>query len=725
MTPQDLKISRSGNVTFDLFNKSPLRFVTRARLLRSVMQDDYLDLTVESAESIDFFLEDKIIVDGNDYFLNLTPTSRKNSSRNFVYNLRFESAAYLLRKTQVFNRDSQNRKTDFQFNLAGDLNDFIQLILTNANNYDEKWVAGTIPQDTEIKNIYFNKQNTLSALHDICDTYGVEFWVETVGSNYEINIGQIGHELSYVFEYGRGQGLYTLERKPVDDREVVTRLYAFGSSDNLPLNYRENSSRLRMPDKDYIEDQVMINTFGFVEGIHESDVKPELNLPVTSVGALSTNYLEFYANGMPFDLAEEDQNEDTKYLLDGEPAIIHFLTGRLAGYEFNVYSYDHGLKRFMIERYTDERGSTFPDAVAFALSSGDLFTITNIMMPQSYVDDAEQRLKEEAENEYEKLKKTNIKYVLNVDPLFMRDKAVELGDSVTVKDLDFGVNDLIRIMKYEYDILNDKYNFDLSDIPEISLTKRIATEYHVDKKEIRKDLDKAAVGDLKNYVRIKDLESTILDEEGLLRPTIIKRESITREMMVKNARPQQMGVDGIILDATSDNVAITSGSLTNFAVEGEFARTWNMNAGGASNLDENKSYFVYAKVDKNSNSGDWVVTDDEIQVDEDDDFYHFLTAVLYQPEGGRRNMDLIHGAKREASNVYQQADGAGFEVVPIVSLNGMSNQELGAKVQVFRNGVLMRWGGFGMTGVHINGDGNIEPDIEFQVNDKVDIIYSL
>lgn len=44
-----------------------------------------------------------------------------------------------------------------------------------------------------------------------------------------------------IFEYGKGNGLYKIRHTPDADHEIVTRLRAFGSQENLPPNYYLNS----------------------------------------------------------------------------------------------------------------------------------------------------------------------------------------------------------------------------------------------------------------------------------------------------------------------------------------------------------------------------------------------------------------------------------------------------------------------------------------------------
>ncbi len=742
MNIADLKITKAGGGILELFQKVPIRYVTKAKLTQSISNDDYVDVIVESSHAITLNLEDRLILDGEDYFLNLTPVTRKNSKRNFVYDMRFEGAVYTLRKFQVFNRDSQNRETDFAFNLTADLAGFVDLILVNANNYSVNWVAGIVPTGTVVKTLYFNTLNCLVALNDIADAYGVEFYVKKSGTDYSINIGNRGQTRAYTFKYGKDIGLYSLERKRVSDQEVVTRLYGFGGEDNLPIGYRNYSRMLRMPVStgDFIEDQAMINLFGFVEDVHQSDIKPEFVGEVSYVGSLTAKTLLFRSTDMDFDLAEEDGGGNTKWLLDGQKAVVHFLDGKLAGYEFDVYSYVHlPNKEFQIDRYTDEGGITFPDATTFAAAIGNKFTITNIMMPDVYVDAAEAALQVEVEAEYDRLSKTNIKDTLDVDPLFMRTKPIELGDEVHVTDVDLNVDRDIRILGLEYDILLDKYKFDLSDVYEVSLVKRVMLSIHGLQNVNKENLDKTEGDAERDRVKIRDLDNDLFGKEGgdTLIENVFGPETISIQVLKKDARSQTMGAEGIVYTLNNGGdenaIALSAGGFTNFVINELAVSTWNMTSATATGLNPADSYYIYAKTEKIGTDGTWLVTTDEIQITEDPDYYHFLTGLVYKPVAGKRLMDLIHGAEPKLTSgkpTIQYEDGPATEIVigvVIPGLQAMSEIEQAAHVNVYRNGTKMRLTSVGVKAfnfyIDVNGGGDdvAIPKVPFTANDRIEL----
>jgi len=453
---------------------------------------------------------------------------------------------------------------------------------------------------------------------------------------------------------------------------------------------------------------------------------------------VSDDYGYFTSSDMDFDLAAEDSEGNTLYLGDGEIAVISFLTGNLAGYEFDVHAYDHANKEFTIARYRDTRGKAFPDAGGFSFQVGDKFTLLNIMMPQSYVDSAEQRLEEEVTQKYQSMTKTNIKYALDIDPLFMRGKEIKLGDEIGVKDSGIGVDMDIRILRYEYDFLAEKYMIDLSDVAETSLVKKIAWSIHQTNKVVKQNQNRNQKIDEKVHIDFRDLDNEIFDEDRFFRPDNLKEESISITKISKNARPQQMGVDGVIVypnDGDENSIRLSAGSLTNFSIQDGSPKTWAMSNYSASNLDPNESYYIYAKNEKEGNSGSWLLSSQEIQVDEDDDYYHFLTGVLYRPAAGKRHIDLIHGALDDegaGKPIVSYHQGAADHIVlpvNIPGIMGMTEEEQAERVQMYRNGVRMRISDDmsinNFTFEEVSGEIRMVPKVPFTAADFIENVYVL
>lgn len=519
---EDLKIIKKSGGNINLFDLNPLITVTKADLIQSVDFDDYIDLSIESANPIELNIGDKMVVKGMDYFLNLQPQVSKLNSRKFVYNLRFEGVAYLLRKIKMFNLDSEGIRTSPDFAFTGKIGDHLNLLKINANKNVDMWTIGTSLATNIVKTIVYNNDNLLVSLHKICEEFKTEFKVDYHNWKYRIRIGTLGANLDYTFEYGRDNGLYDLSRTRTNDEEVVTRLYAYGSNQNLPIGYRGFSERLQMPIKDYIENSSSVSLFGYVEDVYLSDVAPRFNGTISNVGELEEGVQEVTVNAMDFDLKEVNEDGNTKYLIAGTDAQFAVNSGNLAGYSFDIIDYNHATKTFKLRQFSDERDVLFPSEPAFIFKVGDAVTLLDIIMPEAYITDAEERLQDEAQKVYDTLSTNNVKYKLNVDPLYMRDKSISIGDYVTIKDLDIKVDKSSRIINLTYDLISDIYNFDIADLSDSSFTQGIVNSLQKasDKSFIQNEkIDKGS----QSLERFKD---RIVDDNFEIRGNVINNEII-------------------------------------------------------------------------------------------------------------------------------------------------------------------------------------------------------
>src|SRR5690606_18573259 len=153
----------------------------------------------------------------------------------------------------------------------------------------------------------------------IAEEYNTEFWIQSK----TINLSRRGDATGLSFRYGKGNGLKSLIRSSVDDRDLVTRLYVFGSDRNLPPDYRSYSKRLRLPGSQlYIEDGETVSKYGIIEKtLPVDEVHPHREGSITAV---STAFI-FTDTSLDFDINAQ--------MIAGVAPKIAFKTGDLAGYE--------------------------------------------------------------------------------------------------------------------------------------------------------------------------------------------------------------------------------------------------------------------------------------------------------------------------------------------------------------------------------------------------------
>ncbi|MCT4256725.1 hypothetical protein HZP34_18480, partial [Elizabethkingia anophelis] len=653
----DLVINKKNGI-IELFNTAPFCTVTKAELSRSILSDDYIDITVESSEKLDLNLEDRIIVEGRSYFVNLLPQVKKNTEDSFTHEIRFFGASSILRRNILFNRDSQGGKTGFEFPMTAELNAFLYLIINNANEFENNWVLGDFPTNTTTKTISFQKENCLAALQRVCQEFNVEFEVEETGGKFVLHIREkIGKLLPFKVEYGMGNGLYDLTRARANDSEVVTILYGYGSSENIPVKYRGYSPRLRMPIAigDYITNQAAQELFGKVVGVFDPDIKPEFKGIVSGVGSLTNGLQEISVSNMDFDLKEkESDGKTTKYLIAGTPAKISVTKGNLAGYDFEINDYDHSSKTFKIKQFADDRGQKFPDnTTVFKFAAGDEFTLIDIMMPDQYITNAEQKLYDETVKEYQKVSQNNVKYTLNVDPLFLQDKGeIGIGDLLPIKDADFGIDKASRIISLKKDLLTDTYtSFDVADSYEISLVKEIVNNIKDLQKEIASQKVINRQSYLDGYRRVEDRFSMYFDADGKMDGSHIKADTIDVGMLSSGSKSRWFQLEEVVftpnLGSDPNSFRATAGRLVHFGIKTSSGaeRVWNLSALTVNNL-LNQGYYVYAKCDINGDYGTFVITPDRIVFDSQPNYYHFLIGNLYTASSGGRAFDANYGVSQ-------------------------------------------------------------------------------
>lgn len=650
-------VIKKKNTTIDLFNYKPFRSVTKAELSRTLMSDDYVDISVECANTLDLNIGDRVTVEGRTFFLNMLPPAKKIAEDQFSYELRFEGPAFLLRKLKVFNLDSQGNKTTNEFPLTGEINEFLYLLINNANKKDNQWILGNFPSNTETKTLTFNNENCLAVLQRICQEFNVEFDIVEAGGKFTLNIREkIGKTLPFTVEYGMGNGLYDLSRARANDSEVVTVLYAYGSSQNIPVDYRGYSPRLRMPVAvgDYISNQAAIDLFGYVEDVFTPDIKPTFKGKVSGIGSLANGVQEISVSNMDFDLKEKKPNGDTKYWIAGTPPKISITKGDLAGYDFEVLDYIHSTKTFKLKQFADDRGQKFPDnTTVFKFAAGDEFTLIDIMMPDQYITNAEQKLYDETVKEYQKVSQNNVKYTLNVDPLFLQDKGeIGIGDLLPIKDADFGIDKASRIISLKKDLLTDTYtSFDVADSYEISLVKEIVNNIKDLQKEIASQKVINRQSYLDGYRRVEDRFSMYFDADGKMDGSHIKADTIDVGMLSSGSKSRWFQLEEVVftpnLGSDPNSFRATAGRLVHFGIKTSSGteRVWSLSALTVNNL-LNQGYYVYAKCDINGDYGTFIITPDRIVFDSQPNYYHFLIGNLYTASSGGRAFDANYGVSQ-------------------------------------------------------------------------------
>lgn len=627
-----------------LFSRKSVSGISKATQKTALLSDDVVTLTVSSAVPLPVGIGDRIEVFGRSYKANQLPEPAKNGLRKFEYDITFEGLQYDLIDAQYKLPPEAYGDTYYS-----DLFGHLRVLVWNANRVQpNKWRLGSCPAEgtTAYKNINTSSRNCLQVLQDVCSEWNVEFEL-TPGPDYNtINIQEkAGITHAFTLRYGRGKGLYTLKRTNVNNSGITTRLFVYGGQDNLGQNY--GHTRLCLPGTSrltsYLEDATAKARYGIKENEKIYDIKPERVGKVTAVGADEITFSDTTAgdNAM-FDLNAKKADGSTLYLLGDTHAKIKFQTGQLAGYEFEIHKYDHATRTFILNRFTDENGMVFPSATsgAFQISVNDEYIITDVQLPQSYINAAQNKLLASANKDFPAMTQPQVSYKLTISEdfftqMFGRDVETEVlhvGDYIKVEDEDLGVNKAIRIVRIERNLLKrHSYDITLSDTVTKSTTVRVLNEID-DINEvinINKLADPAKAR--RRWMATQELLSMVFDPEGDYYSEKIKPLSIETQMLSVGAKSTQFALQNITFQPNynkdPNTLYISNGTLVHYAIE-ENIRTWVLTTATYSGLSTNTAYFIYARCSTTAGNGQIILSPQAIKVEQVAGYYHFLVGVL-------------------------------------------------------------------------------------------------
>lgn len=425
---------------------------------KQVMGDNLITLQFDLNTSVNFAIGDWCTVYGENYFLNQIQPIKKISARRYQYTLVMQSEYYDLSKVQFMFYDASNELKEGVFSLMGNPDTFIDLLIKNANRLSAGWTKGAVIGGPYV-NMTFNSENCQTVLGRIAQQFGTEYFIQ----GKKIHLDKRAVDRGITLRQGKDRGLYEIDRQPISDSVVVTRLYAFGSDKNLLPDYRNYSTRLLMTDGVlYVEENT--DKYGLIERTQVfEDIFPHRTGKVTAVNA-----------GDPFIFVDTSMDFDVNdYLLPGVSAKVTFNTGQLSGYTFDINSYSDGTKTFRINKNKDEKALDVPSNL-FRPSIGDEYVLVDIFMPQTYIDKAEADLKTAALNLLNTISDPQQQLSIVVDPAYFRKKklTIDIGDLIWITDVALGIDKRIRVTAFTRDFEDEyKYQFTLADAVSTSPTQ--------------------------------------------------------------------------------------------------------------------------------------------------------------------------------------------------------------------------------------------------------------
>ena len=652
-----------------------LKVDDNTRLISQLLGECIIKASFNSHIFLDIDIGDWTVYDGIIYYVNSLPNIKKNSINSFDYDVTFESESYELLKTQFLDTDGNS-----DFHLMGDLETFIDLIITNMDREHTGWVKGTCDQtNADYKLLSFSKANCMQVLQKLCKEFEGEYYFEfsfdfvegarlpyvsadsaVVGyrpaveaehvyrpaeasiTNYTKDIcftdkaGRTDLELTFLYK----QGLRNIHRTTLSEKNIVTRIYAFGSKKNLASDYRSHSLRLKFvaAGESYLESNV--DKYGTIEHTEIfKDIYPHRDGTISAVDG--ADITKFTDNGMDFNLND--------YLLPGVTAKIHFNTGNLAGYEFEISSYNNGTKEFTIIAFKDNQGYEMPNATLKPAVS-DTYVLIDIEMPQGYIDTAETALEAKAQAYLDDNDEPRVTYIIEPDPRYFETHTISLlaGDFITIEDTTLGIDVLTRVVELTKSIANEyKYTLKLTDHLEVQLIERLYSGQENIKEIIEIGEGGDAIRARRDWKTSEELRTMIFDTDGYFDMGNIRPLSVTTGMLSVGSKSTQFILEGILAQGnyTGDKTKFhaSAGSLIHLTIADEI-RTWTLSENSQDSLVDETAYYIYAKCTKDPGyTGQVVVDDTQREFDDDATYYYFLIGVLHSVVDGIRGISLTYG----------------------------------------------------------------------------------
>lgn len=583
---------------------------------------------LQSSHPLDIRVDDYIIYNGVRFTVNVPYQIYREGT--FMYSITFEHPSYWLKDI------SFKQAGDIEFSFFGTPRECLQLIVDNMNVDDSGWMVGNCEENDPQVIEFFASGGGYSckgALQRIAEEFELEYWFS--GDGKTINITkQAGAETNIHFQYGRAKGLYSVERG-VLDTPLYNRVYGFGGSTNIGLDYRGGAKRLVF-DGRFIERPLMEGERRRETSVVFDEIFPERTGEITD---LSSDWLTITDSSIDFDLNGN--------AIEGESAKVLFKSGQLGGRTFDI-SYDHPSRSFRLVPNTESNGESFPNS-QFHPSIGDTYSFVNIYQPQSYIDNAERKLLEATQNVFKQ--QSRPPYRVDIDEKYMRENAFSLksGDRVRLIDTELSIDDKIRATSVSFPMVNpSKCTVVISD--KITYTREAETIIDHDKiKDEVKVVDRRKSEEQRRQaVRMRQLQEMTFDPDGYFDTDRIRPESIETLMLSVGAKSQNFYLDGVrIIPNAGDDanaISITPGKLIHREIQIEdLGYLWDLGGFSQEDLDPAMSYYLSAKCSKSQLTGQWVLSETPIEVDAEPGFYHFNCGVLYNVLEDRRDYAFTNG----------------------------------------------------------------------------------
>lgn len=635
-----------------------------------LMNSDYVKLSFVLATGNALPQGAYVVYKGETYRLFEPYTPARSNEVEYKYEPKFHSKVMGWSYKPFFFLETEEGEVvrrESDWSLTGTVTDFLNRIV--ASIADETGETYSFDYDLSLigsKSIQFQAVDIITGLNLIAEAWETEWWV----SSSVIHLSRCAHTAALALTVGTNVGVPTVTR---NDEGYYTRFYAFGSTRNIPQDYTSGSSsshvvqrRLTLPVatcpdgyKDIREGMTPVEINSKV--LIFDHIYPKSALTISSV-RYETRY-RYDADGNRIQIGTEPGGDpiyetyrvyffqiagytfDLESIIEGKTLSVHFETGNLAGWEYELsYIPEDDEYEIIIDEST---GYILPNEL-LAPAVDNQIVLFNISMPAEYTESAEEELEEALDKEIERLTSDVSTYQVNSYPVQFASSGISLGIGRNVNFTNGSSFLATRVLAIT-EKLDEPYTVSIRLGEKITkkTTKRLQEEIV----DVNKSVEAVATRLLnvsrawRNYRSSSEILDMIFDADGYFDGTKIRPESIETMMLRVGSRSQQLSFNSVIepnYGGDPNSIHISAGSLANYGIA-DTVQNWNISASSYT-LASTGAYYIYARCSKSDAAGIVILSQEQITVDEDEDYYHFLLGILHSVDAGVRWISLTYGS---------------------------------------------------------------------------------
>ena len=632
------------------------------------------------------------------YTLNQPAKIVKHNTRNFEYTLTMDSEGANLKNYKFRNPNDKTLK--FPFTASPRYH--VQILVDCLNMIDSGWQVGNCIESSE-KLVSYNHNNCLEALEMIAKAFETEY--EIIGKTIHLHKVEYFKNNPLPLQYGKGKGFKTGVSRTTEQSRI-TRLYAQGGDRNIDRSKYGNKELLLPKSQEYTYEGVTFvsddkglsitiknaQNNGFVneQSLDLSHIYPKRKGTVSGFFAvdIDKHFYDIFDDSIPQAL------DFNAMQIKGEKMLIYFESGMLSGREFEVSNYNHAEKRFQLVP-KEEDGVTMPNDI-FRPNIGDEYSVYNMQMPNAYISDnatksgaSWEMMKEACKYLYEN-RADLFTFTGDLDGIYAKKHwaniggRLKMGAYINFSDTEFQRTPVpIRIVGLK-EYVNNPYS------PQIELSNKV--QGHSFASEMRKlqnqevyfgELNKRTQSLTKRSWRdaqetIKQIEAAFPEYTKSIVPAtvqtmmaLIGNKSTQFDFVVSKTNPIK-APHTLYFDKNTKQINAGSGWLKHFTLgttdinpnrDANSYKYWNIPAFVSGRLDDKaKTYYLYIKASKTTETGEFILSENKIDIEQEAGFYHFLYAAVNSEYEGERGVAKLNG--------FTEINGGQIKTDKITSGNG-------------------------------------------------------